>query len=649
MNHTGSTCTRSNRTVWLSYVGFPVTTAAYFDRALRQTCRTVTIGPPLPAELIERWHLQNMNAPEIAHDIVTDFTPDMTEVIEQTTHPSPDLYLWIESVPGHEPRNLHALPCPTACYLIDSHLNLARHLEIAPGFDYVFIAQREYLPQFRKVNPRSYWLPLGCDPDVHRPWPGEKRHDVGFVGGVFPGSEREALLKRLGEAVPVHFERCFWDDMARLFSESRIVFNNAVKQDLNMRFFEVLSTGTLLLSDMALGSGQAELFTDGEDYACYTKEKLAETALFYLRNEDLREGIARRGRRLAHNAHTYRHRVEDLLAVALNGKPDTWSAEELREKSLAGVPGPIEEIIGEIQVKSPERSFIIPVLDYSPASEYNILSLLDDLSDISGEVIVVFNGATVGEELKAHPRITRHAIMKQNVGVARGWNIGLDMAEGKTAFIVNADAHIFEQAVLAVETGLRELPSAACVGPQGAFFDFSLCKDFAYFDKGSFDRPMEVDAVSGFFFALDRELCTQHGIRFENTYTPCYLEEWDLGLQLRRAGLKSYIVPTTAYDHHWSGTIAALRTIGYLGREETAGEILLRNRRFFLAKWRSIAAQERRPELLESGWKKYRLGVVRELLAKGQQQLAYQAAQALQAQYPDDFAVASMLRCASLS
>ena len=97
---------KSNRTVWLSYVGYSVTAAAYFDRALRQACRTITVGPPPPAELIERWHLQNMTAPKVVQDIVTDFTPDMTGVIKQTTHPSPDLYLWIESVPGHAPRNL---------------------------------------------------------------------------------------------------------------------------------------------------------------------------------------------------------------------------------------------------------------------------------------------------------------------------------------------------------------------------------------------------------------------------------------------------------------------------------------------------------------------------------------------------------------
>ena len=37
------------------------------------------------------------------------------------------------------------------------------------------------------------------------------------------------------------------------------------------------------------------------------------------------------------------------------------------------------------------RSFIIPVLDYSPHSPYNINTLLVDLEEIHGEVICVFN------------------------------------------------------------------------------------------------------------------------------------------------------------------------------------------------------------------------------------------------------------------
>ena len=640
---------KSSNTIWLSYVGYPISTAAYFERALRKFCTTVTVGPPLPGEFIERWQLQNMKLAPTRHDIVTDFTPDMGTVLQQhADKPRPSLYLWVESVPGYVPYNLQALDCPTACYLIDSHLDLDQHLEVATGFDYVFIAQRAYLDVFRKVAPRTFWLPLACDPEVHRCWHGDKRYDVGFVGSVSPGSKRQAFLSRLNNSVPVHYERCFWDEMARAFSESRMVFNNAVNDDLNMRFFEVLSTGTMLLSDAALGSGQSELFYDGEDYACFRENNLVETAHFYLENNDMRDRIAARGQRLVHNAHTYRHRVEDLLAVTCEGKPDTFSAVELRERSLAGLTELFEELQSSIETNSPVRSFVIPVLDYSPASEYNILTLLNDLENIDGEVIVVFNGSAIGEELKGHPRITRHAVMKQNVGVARGWNVGVDMAEGKSVFIVNADAHISSDAVVTTELGLHSLPGAVCVGPQGAFFNFSLCMDYCYFDKGSFNQAMEVDAVSGFFFAVNRRLFTEHGLHFDPAYSPCYFEEWDLALQAKRVGLKCYIVPTEAYDHHWSGTIRALRTIPYLGREEEVGDILKRNRLLFLAKWRAIARKEQNPLLLESGWKRYVITAVRENLSAGRFTQAREAVQHLSKVYPDDFEVVSLNKFVSL-
>jgi hypothetical protein len=640
---------KHNITVWLSYVGYPVTTAAYIERALRKLCRTVTVGPPMPQELIKLWQLQNMKLPPVEHDVVTGFTSDMGELLlERPNLGKPDFYLWVESVPGHIPGNISALGCPTACYLIDSHLSLDRHLAIIRDFNYVFIAQREYLEVFRSVNPRTYWLPLACDPEVHRRWDVVRHHDISFVGGVSQGSRREGLLDTLNSEIPVQYERCFWDDMARLFSCSRLVFNNAVKNDLNMRVFEVMSTGTMLLTDLARQSGQDVLFVDGEDYACYDDGNLVDLARFYLENEALRERIARRGQRLVHNAHTYRHRVEDMLAVVLDGKADTFSAGELRARSVAGVPSLHDELRGDIQVGGAVRSFVIPVLDYSPASEYNILTLLDDLKDIDGEVVVVFNGAAVGEELKRHPRITRHAIMKQNVGVARGWNVGLAMAGAETVFILNADLHLSNASIASLEDSLVSLPHAACVGPQGAFVDYRLCRDFHFFEQGSFAHPLEVDAVSGFFFAVNRRLFAENGLQFENDLTPCYFEEWDIGLQIKKAGLKNYIVPTAAYAHHWSGTIRALHSIPYMGKDEAAGDILLRNRALFLAKWRRIVHEQQRPDLLVGGWKRYMGTVARELLTTGRHEQAREVVRQLVNQYPEDFTVAALARCVAL-
>ena len=617
LNHYSKDCVQDMK-IWLSYVAYPVTTAVYFERALRKTCRTTTIGPPLPADLIDRWQLQNMKLPLGEQDISTGFAPDMADILATTDSAEhPDLYLWVESVGGHAPRNLDALQCPKACYLIDSHLNLPTHLEWGKNFDMVFIAQREYLEAFRQQGMRVFWLPLGCDPEVHKKGGTGKNHEVGFVGGVQEGSRRQRLLSALGAHLPIHYERCFWDEMAQLFSESKIVFNEAVRNDLNMRVFEVMSTGSLLLTDLARNSGQDTLFMDGEDCAVYRDNQIVDVARFYLENNALREQIAARGQRLVHNAHTYGHRVEDLLSVALGGKPDTFSAEELRERSLVGVPPVDMGVHNSVCISRAKRSFVIPVLDMSPASEYNVGTLLHDLEGVDGDVIVIFNGQEVAEQLKGHPRITRYAIMKQNIGVARAWNLGLEIAATPTVFIMNADLHVERAAIESLEQALHSLPGAACVGPQGSFFNFTLTKDHIYFDKGSFMQPLAVDAVSGFFFAVKLEHFNAKLIRFENGFTPCYFEEWDLGLQIKQAGLRSYIVPTTAYGHHWSGTIRALREISFYDQAETAGEILQRNRVLFLNKWRGIADRGGNRLLLESGFPAFVADQAQTLIAEG--------------------------------
>lgn len=608
----------NNPHVWLSYVAYPITTAVYFERALRKRCRTTTIGPPLPFELIEKWQLQNMRLPLNEQDISTGFNPDMAEIL--STVPAdkhPDFYLWVESVGGHHPSNLEVLTCPKACYFIDSHLNLASHLEWAKYFDLVFIAQLEYLEDFRRLGLRAYWLPLGCDLEIHGGHDVPKKYPISFVGGVQPGSRREMLLKSLGKQIPVHYERCFWNDMSRLFSESKIVFNQAVRNDLNMRVFEVMSSGSLLLTDMASNSGQDTLFVPGEDYALYRDSNIVDVASFYLQNDTLREQVAARSRCLVCNAHTYEHRIEDLLSVALDGKTDTYSPQELRERSIKNLPTIDAYSRNSVYLSSNRRSFVIPVLDMSPASEYNIVTLLRDLENISGDVIVIFNGQEVAEQLKGHPRITSYAVMKQNIGVSRAWNLGLEMAITPTVFILNADLHVEPSAIEALEQALNSLPNAACVGPQGAFVEYDLARDYLYFDKGSFNCPLVVDAISGFFFAVKLEHFTDKIIRFENALTPCYFEEWDLGLQIKSAGLHNYIVPTTAYDHHWSGTIRALREIHFYGKRETAREIMLRNRLTFLNKWRTLAGQSGNSNLLSSCFQDYVVSQTQLLIEEG--------------------------------
>lgn len=232
------------------------------------------------------------------------------------------------------------------------------------------------------------------------------------------------------------------------------------------------------------------------------------------------------------------------------------------------------------------RSFVIPVLDFSPHSSHNIISLLDDLSNITGEVICIFNSDEVYRTLHAHPRIDKFCYNKLNAGVSRSWNIGINLAEGRTVFIMNADLHVLPSAVEQLESYLGSLANAVMVGPQGSHLDFKNLRITHYFEKGQFKEPVRTHDISGFFFCIHREKFLNHKLNFDAQYSPCFMEEWDMGLQVIQAGLACYAVPVTDFEHDWGISQSKENNkINYFGREVYRNDILLENREKFIAKW----------------------------------------------------------------
>lgn len=232
------------------------------------------------------------------------------------------------------------------------------------------------------------------------------------------------------------------------------------------------------------------------------------------------------------------------------------------------------------------RSFVIPVLDFSPHSPYNITTLLNDLNNISGEVICIFNSNDVYEKLRCHARIDKFCFNKLNAGVSRSWNMGINLTEGRAVFIMNADLHVLPSVIEQLESYLFSLEKAVIVGPQGSHLDFKNFRVVQYFEKGKFHQPIRTHDISGFFFCIHREKFLQHKLCFDVRYSPCFMEEWDMGLQVIQAELACYAVPVTDFEHDWGISQAKENTkINYFGRELLRNDILVENRKKFLAKW----------------------------------------------------------------
>ncbi|MBI5747624.1 MAG: glycosyltransferase, partial [Nitrospinae bacterium] len=302
--------------ILLAYVSYPVTTARYMEESLNKFHNVVTCGPSIGQDIVRLWNLENMREEVKSHDISCSKNVSIDEILKKLPHGfMPDLFLWIESVYGYFPQGIQKLSFPTACYMIDSHLNLSWHLDWAKQFDFVFVAQKKYIPDFKNAGCMNvHWLPLGCDPGIHKKFDVEKVYDIGFVGSITKNHvRRKMLLDKLSRYFNVHVERSFLKDMALTFSRSKIIFNEAIKDDLNMRVFEALSTGSLLFTDNAKESGFTDFFKDREHLVIYNDENIIELADYYLIHPKEREAIAERGREDVLKLHTYDHRVREMM------------------------------------------------------------------------------------------------------------------------------------------------------------------------------------------------------------------------------------------------------------------------------------------------------------------------------------------------
>ncbi|MBI4561110.1 MAG: glycosyltransferase [Candidatus Rokubacteria bacterium] len=271
----------------------------FLERALNQEHRVTYCGP-------NHWFVRA----GFPRDL------DLTEAW-RTLPDRPDIALFMESGAVGFPRGWEQLEVPTVGYLLDVHIN--QHLrQMAGFFDYIFIAQRDYLDEFRRIHPRVYWLPYACDPDIHRDSGGERTLDIAFVGKPAIGN-RERTLTRLARQYRMNNYRRFYTtaEMVRTYSEAKIVVNKPIKRDLNMRVFDALACGSMLITER-IGNGQEVLFRDGEHLATYENENgLFELVEYYLRRDEERNAIAARGCDLVARDHTYLHRARDLMDVVI--------------------------------------------------------------------------------------------------------------------------------------------------------------------------------------------------------------------------------------------------------------------------------------------------------------------------------------------
>ena len=227
-----------------------------------------------------------------------------------------DLFVFIDDgLTYNWPRHLR----PAAFWAIDTHIQYEAELRKARRADLVFAAQREGAQRMRSDGVPAEWMPLAANPDVHRKVSELELLDWSFVGNTVT-PERLSLLRQLAESFPTYFAgNAYGDDLAKVYSSSRVVVNRSVRADVNMRVFEAMSCGALLLTDrLPVESGIDLLFAEGQHYLGYaTGDELEDRLRWALDHLEERRAIAQRAYALVHAQHTYRHRMSAVVQQSL--------------------------------------------------------------------------------------------------------------------------------------------------------------------------------------------------------------------------------------------------------------------------------------------------------------------------------------------
>jgi spore maturation protein CgeB len=212
------------------------------------------------------------------------------------------------------PDDLH----PAIFYVIDTHLKkpLKKIKRQVKHYDIVFCAQKEGVETLRReVKVDAQWLPLACDPGIHKNLGSPKKYDIGFVGRdaqkFARGKQLQLLRKKFTDSFIGQID---FQQMSEIYSASRIGFNSSIANDINMRIFEIMASGCFLLTNRIKKNGLYELFEEGKHLVTYRNDReMIKLILYYLGHENEREQIARQGYELICAKHTYFHRVQTLF------------------------------------------------------------------------------------------------------------------------------------------------------------------------------------------------------------------------------------------------------------------------------------------------------------------------------------------------
>jgi len=500
---------------------------------------------------------------------------------------------------------LRDMGVPTVVWMTEEPYELKPSVQRSRLFDYVFLQDRSTEEHQRRLsNPRTWYLPHGFAPSIHRPVeppPERYRSEVCIVGTAFP--RRVRLVRALAKAgVDVLVVGRKWKGLEKhgvrvvervVTLEEANLFVNGAKINLTVhrgaldmasgkRVVQPLSPNATAFFIAGAGGFQMcddtrpdvlRCFRDGREIVVFdSADDLVRKVRHYLEHDEERRRIGCAARERALREHTYAHRLDEMLRLI--GEP---------------VSHPLEFDVSACTRTSirPRTTIIVPVHN---AREYleNCLLSIRECTTVPYDLMIVNNASTDGTAEWLDAEKVPHIDMPQNLGYGAAINCGIRLAHGTYLAILNSDVLVSRGWLRRLMGYLRD-PLVGLVGPctnyaagfQQVKADYGEdLEQYARFVRERYGRHRgegaDVQRLVGFAFVARRTMFESIGL-FDERFGIGNYEDDDICLRARIGGWK-IVWARDVYIHHFGSRSFAEAEIDYQA-------LMRRNAALFRKKW----------------------------------------------------------------